>query len=147
MIDFSVGICARSLYRTLLSPVFFSTGEDGKVVEGLAKIPSPKGPLLFVGNHSLLGLDMKTIASTLIKERQIYLRGLAHPVMFKKEHVEEQGNVFDGDLGRLFGALPVNGKDFFKMLARGDSVALYPGGAREACHLKVQSQGDHLMIT
>ena len=44
--------------RDLVSPKFFSTGTDGKRYAGLGKIPSPDGPLLFVANHQLIGLDL-----------------------------------------------------------------------------------------
>ncbi|CAM6081805.1 unnamed protein product [Calypogeia fissa] len=123
------------LLRKLLSPVFFSTGADGKVVEGLSRLPS-KGPLLFVGNHSLYAMDLKTMISTLLKDRKMVLRGLAHPIAFVKELIEENPKIFEGDTGRLYGAVPVSGRNFYKMLARGENVVLYPGGSREALHRK-----------
>jgi hypothetical protein len=39
------------------SPVFFSTLPDGRVVEGLAGVPSGDGPVLLVGNHQLFGQE------------------------------------------------------------------------------------------
>jgi hypothetical protein len=39
-----------------MSPVFFSTLPDGRVVEGLEWVPVPEqtgGPVLFVGNHQV----------------------------------------------------------------------------------------------
>lgn len=44
--------------RDLVSPQFFSTGADGKRIAGLGKVPAPEGPLLFVANHQLIGLDL-----------------------------------------------------------------------------------------
>lgn len=48
-----------------MSPVFFSTGEDGTSVSGLSKIPdgdkSTDRPIIFVGNHQLLALDLGVI--------------------------------------------------------------------------------------
>ncbi|CAN0422290.1 unnamed protein product [Pylaiella littoralis] len=69
-----------------LSPVFFSTGEDGMSVSGLSKIPdgakSTGRPIIFVGNHQLLALDLGVIVERLYSEKQILARGLAHPVVF-----------------------------------------------------------------
>nr|CAN61071.1 hypothetical protein VITISV_006592 [Vitis vinifera] len=51
---------ATEEYRWLTiatSPVMLSTMEDGKIVRGLAGIPS-EGPVLFVGYHMLLGLEL-----------------------------------------------------------------------------------------
>ncbi|KAH9743272.1 AB hydrolase-1 domain-containing protein [Citrus sinensis] len=45
------GICVAT------GPVMLSTLEDGKIVRGLAGIPS-EGPVLFVGYHMLLGLEL-----------------------------------------------------------------------------------------
>lgn len=41
------------------------------------------------------------------------------------------------DLFREFGAVPVSGNSMFKLLKKGYSTLLYPGGAREALHRKV----------
>ena len=42
-----------------------------------------------------------------------------------------------GDLFRNFGAVPVSGRVFYKLMKMGCSTLLYPGGAREALHRKV----------
>jgi len=52
------------------------------VVSGLEGIPDER-PLLFVGNHQLLGADMVSLVDHLLKERSILLRGLAHPVIMQ----------------------------------------------------------------
>ncbi|CAN0536879.1 unnamed protein product, partial [Ectocarpus sp. 8 AP-2014] len=48
-----------------VSPVFFSTGADGVTVSGLSKVPdgdkSTSRPIIFVGNHQLLALDLGVI--------------------------------------------------------------------------------------
>ena len=44
--------------RDLVSPQFFSTGSDGRRSVGLGKVPTPDGPILFVANHQLIGLDL-----------------------------------------------------------------------------------------
>ncbi|CAM9623563.1 unnamed protein product [Ectocarpus fasciculatus] len=69
-----------------VSPVFFSTGADGVSVSGLSKVPdgdkSTSRPIIFVGNHQLLALDLGVIVERLFSERQILARGLAHPIVF-----------------------------------------------------------------
>ncbi|CAN0199658.1 unnamed protein product, partial [Ectocarpus sp. 13 AM-2016] len=68
-----------------VSPVFFSTGADGVTVSGLSEVPDGKStsrPIIFVGNHQLLALDLGVIVERLFSERQILARGLAHPVVF-----------------------------------------------------------------
>ncbi|KAL2623009.1 hypothetical protein R1flu_003214 [Riccia fluitans] len=120
--------------RNLLSPVFFSTGDDGEVVPDLSKIPVSKKPLIFIGNHFLYGLDMGFVWGQLVKERHVLPRGLAHPVIFDKTLAEDGRS--DADRTRLFGGVPVTGKNMFKLLSRGEPIALYPGGAREALHRK-----------
>ena len=65
--------------RQLFSPKFFSTDSEGKRHTGLGKVPSPEGPLLFVANHQLIGLDLGMIISELLEQRGLAARGLAHP--------------------------------------------------------------------
>jgi len=91
--------------RTLTSPIFFSTGLDGKRRKGLGFVPShnhksgvdgieeKKKPLLFVANHQLLGLDLGMIIAQLIEERGMNARGLAHPIIF------QAGDGFGGGFG------------------------------------------------
>ncbi len=87
--------------RVLTSPVFFSTGKDGKRRKGLGFVPNnnnnvnadQKKPLLFVANHQLLGLDLGMIIAQLIEERGINARGLAHPIIF------QGGDAFGGGFG------------------------------------------------
>lgn len=67
--------------RRLSSPVFISTAPDGRRSLGLGQIPEGR-PLLLVGNHQTLALDLGVIAEQFLKEQSILLRGLAHPVIF-----------------------------------------------------------------
>jgi len=69
--------------RQLFSPKFFSTDSEGKRHTGLGKVPSPDGPLLFVANHQLIGLDLGMIISELLEQRGLAARGLAHPIVFQ----------------------------------------------------------------
>ena len=67
--------------KRLTSPVFFSTGEDGKIRRGLSGVEH-KRPMLFVGNHQTYALDIGPLVEALIKERGIFPRGLAHPAIW-----------------------------------------------------------------
>ncbi|CAM9923584.1 unnamed protein product [Sphacelaria rigidula] len=67
-----------------VSPVFFSTQEDGSTVSGLSAVPGPdkSRPILFVGNHQLMALDLGVIVERLYAEKGVLARGLAHPMVF-----------------------------------------------------------------
>jgi pimeloyl-ACP methyl ester carboxylesterase/1-acyl-sn-glycerol-3-phosphate acyltransferase len=117
------------------SPVFFSTTADGEVQQGLHNIPNDR-PVLFVGNHMYFGLDMTLIIYKVFKERGLMIRGLAHPVLFLDNFESDLQEPTMSDLYRAFGAVPVSGKTMFKLLQKGYSTLLYPGGAREALHRK-----------
>lgn len=113
-----------------------STLEDGKVVRGLAGIPS-EGPVLYVGYHMLLGFELAPLVLQFIMERNILLRGIAHPMMFSRA---KEGKMLDlglFDQYRLMGAVPVSGSNFYKLLSSKSHALLYPGGVREALHRKV----------
>ncbi|KAJ4841752.1 LOW QUALITY PROTEIN: hypothetical protein Tsubulata_003040 [Turnera subulata] len=118
------------LYRFMLlgtSSVMLSTLEDGKVVKGLAGIPS-EGPVLFVGYHMFLGHDLYSLVIKMLKERDIPLRGMAHPLMFERLKDGLLPPVPYFDTIRTMGSVPVSGTNFFKLLKS--------KGLREACHRK-----------
>lgn len=48
---------------------------------GLSQIPEGR-PLLLVGNHSTLALDLAVLSEQFLREQGVLLRGLAHPVIF-----------------------------------------------------------------
>ena len=206
---------ATSLSRKLTSPVFFSfAGKKGKSEEkegrekeesdetassssssgdqtfarGLDGIPTDARPILFIGNHQLMALDMGVLVEELYREKDILMRGLAHPAIFsastrgggndddeekakgggggeaKKEGSSNNASTSSSSspslLPRLpsflgtsssedknraprsanrfeafmteWGAVPVSGRNFFKLMAQGEAVLLFPGGAREA---------------
>lgn len=113
-----------------------STMENGKIVRGLAGIPC-EGPVLLVGYHMLMGLEIVPLVQEYLRLRKILLRGIAHPTLFT-QLVESQTNETSFfDTLRLYGATPVSASNFFKLLATKSHVLLYPGGAREALHRKV----------
>ncbi|XP_004294792.1 PREDICTED: acyltransferase-like protein At1g54570, chloroplastic isoform X1 [Fragaria vesca subsp. vesca] len=115
----------------IMSSVILSTLADGKSVRGFAGIPS-EGPVLYVGNHMLLGFDIVPLM-TQFSENDIILKGIAHPMMLMKQGKFEQP--FSDDM-RLMGAVPVSGKYFFRLLSTKSHILLYPGGVREALHRK-----------
>ncbi|XP_002968223.2 acyltransferase-like protein At1g54570, chloroplastic [Selaginella moellendorffii] len=119
--------------RHLVSPVFLSTDKNGQVIKDLSAIPDEE-PLLFVGNHMLMGLELSLIVGEIYKQKKLLARGLAHPLLFSHRfHSEYSDQGFIDQIG-LFGATPVTGKNFYKLLSSKHSVLLYPGGAREALH-------------
>ena len=67
--------------RRLVSPVFFSTAEDGSTQRGLAGVPNDR-PMLLVGNHQTFALDLGLFVEQIVRERGFLPRGLAHPAIF-----------------------------------------------------------------
>ncbi|XP_074292709.1 phytyl ester synthase 1, chloroplastic-like [Silene latifolia] len=112
------------------SPVLFSTLEDGKIVRGLAGVPS-EGPVLLVGYHMLAGIELSGLVEGFLSEKKILVRGLAHPQLFAPSSSNELSFM---DYTKVFGATPVTAKNFYKLLSTKSHVLLYPGGAREALH-------------
>ncbi|WOK94469.1 acyltransferase-like protein, chloroplastic isoform X1 [Canna indica] len=117
------------------SPVILSTLQDGKIVKGFAGIPS-EGPAVFVGYHMLLGLELGPMVTKLITEKNIHLRGIAHPFLFNRASEQLMPDSSSFDSYRIMGAVPVSATNFYKLLSTKSFVLLYPGGAREALHRK-----------
>ncbi|CAH2045311.1 unnamed protein product [Thlaspi arvense] len=116
------------------SPVMLSTLENGELVRSLEGLPS-EGPVLYVGYHMLLGFELAPMVTQLLRERNIHLRGLAHPMMFtnyKDPLVDLQ--IFDKY--KIMGGVPVTNLNIYKLLRSKSHVLLYPGGVREALHRK-----------
>jgi len=126
---------SQRLLTAITSPVFLSTLDNGTVVRSLAGIPS-EGPVLYVGNHMLLGTELRPAAIHFLKEKNILLRGLAHPVMFAKKYGSKLPDMHMFDSVRMIGAVPVSNINFYKLLRSKAHVVLYPGGVREALHRK-----------
>ncbi|CAI9762570.1 unnamed protein product [Fraxinus pennsylvanica] len=123
------------LFRLATSPVMFSTLENGKIVRGLSGIPD-RGPVLLVGNHMFYGAEIGGIVEEYLREKKIVLHGVAHPEIFS-ENIEAPLQVISGfDRFRVFGAVPVTARNFYKLLSNKCHVLLYPGGVREALHRK-----------
>lgn len=118
-----------------MNPVMLSTLESGKVVRGLAGIPS-EGPVLLVGYHMMLGFELVPLVSQFWIERNILVRGIAHPMMFTKLKDGLLPELSSFDTYRKMGAVPVSASNFYKLFSSKSHVLLYPGGMREALHRK-----------
>ncbi|KAG5189677.1 alpha/beta-hydrolase [Tribonema minus] len=129
---------AVGVLRRGVSPVFFSTRADGTIVEGLGALPDvdPNRPILFVANHQYLAMDLSLIYDQLLEEKNILPRGLGHPAIFDGRAQPGPLGTFVRDVFSAFGAVPVSGKNLFKLLRQKEAVLLFPGGAREAYHLR-----------
>ncbi|GAB4835914.1 hypothetical protein Ancab_000833 [Ancistrocladus abbreviatus] len=115
------------------SPVMFSTLKDRKIVKGLDGVPV-EGPVLLVGYHMLMGLELYNLLKAFLSEKKIMIRGLAHPHLFSESIENQTSDLSFFDYMRVFGALPVSATSFFNLLSSKSHVLLYPGGAREALH-------------
>ncbi|CAK8544726.1 unnamed protein product [Lathyrus sativus] len=123
------------LFRSVTGSVMFSTLEDGKIVKGLSGVPD-EGPVLFVGYHMLLGLELISLTDEFLSQKGIALRGIAHPDLFTGK-IESTSSEFSMvDWVKIFGGVPVSASNLFKLLSTKSHVLLYPGGAREALHFK-----------
>ena len=124
------------MFRVATDPILFSTLEDGKIMKGLAGVPS-EGPVLLVGYHMFMGLELPSLAEGFLREKNIMIRGLAHPSLFSRMFESSSSEFSMIDWVKVFGAVPVTGSNFFKLLSTKSHVLLYPGGSREALHYKV----------
>lgn len=116
--------------------MILSTLENGDIVRGLGGIPC-EGPVIYVGYHMLLGLEIVPLVSRFWIERNILLRGVAHPMMFNKLKEGRLPDISAFDTFRIMGAVPVSAPNFFRLFSSKSHVLLYPGGVREALHRKV----------
>lgn len=80
-------------------------------------------PLLFVGNHQLLSLDVPFLVGELFR-RNIHVRMLADDFLFTFPPLSR--------VLEMIGALPGSPALAAALLQRGESLLVYPGGAREA---------------
>ncbi|KAL3818652.1 hypothetical protein ACJIZ3_004557 [Penstemon smallii] len=118
-----------------VDPVMLSTLDSGKMVRGLTGIPT-KGPILFVGNHMMVGMDLVPLLSRFWIEQNITVRTMAHPAMFKRSRHGKLPDLSMFDMIRILGGAPVSATNLYKLLSLNSHVLLYPGGIREAFHLK-----------
>ncbi len=70
--------------QSLISPVFFSEDSEGTIHRGLGHVFSGTDrPILLIGNHQLMGLDMSFMIREFLVEKNRLMRGLAHPAIFQ----------------------------------------------------------------
>jgi 1-acyl-sn-glycerol-3-phosphate acyltransferase len=83
-----------------------------------------RGPFVLVGNHQLLGMqDLPTLVRELEVQRGVQVRGMA-------DHFHFQVPLWRDLLVRL-GAVPGTRENCSALLAAGEAVLVFPGGARE----------------
>ncbi|XP_059652712.1 phytyl ester synthase 1, chloroplastic-like isoform X2 [Cornus florida] len=133
--EFKETLERNRLFRLATSPVMFSTLEDGKIVRSLAGVPN-EGPVLLVGYHMLMGFELVPLIEEFLREKNILVRGIAHPQLFTQQAEGHSDFLSFFDSIRLFGGTPVSPSNLFKLLSTKSHVLLYPGGAREALHHK-----------
>lgn len=93
------------------------------VFTGWPNVPD-RGPLLFVGNHTVLGVvDVPFLFAALWKERRIFLRALGD-----HEHFRVPGW---RDFLTRFGVVDGTRENCAALFEAGESVLVFPGGARE----------------
>ena len=68
--------------KTLQSPVWLSTGPDGRVQHGCAGIPLDR-LLLLVSNHQTFAFDIGVLIDGLLRQTGLLPRGLTHPAVFQ----------------------------------------------------------------
>lgn len=101
-------------WEWLTSPTFF----------GLEHIPM-EGPVLFVGNHSLLGmLDTPLMWMKLYHEKGIFMRPLGDHFHFKVPIWR--------DILTKFGMVDGNRENCTALMEHAEYILVFPGGAREA---------------
>ncbi|KAL7612766.1 hypothetical protein Lser_V15G06709 [Lactuca serriola] len=135
MLEYKSALGGNGWFQIATSPVMFSTLEDGRIVRGLSGIPD-EGPVLLVGYHMLMGLELAPIILEFLREKNVMVRGVAHPELFKMNSTNELPEFSYVDLMKVFGALPVTPTNLFKLFSSKSFALLYPGGAREALHRK-----------
>jgi 1-acyl-sn-glycerol-3-phosphate acyltransferase len=89
---------------------------------GLDNIPRRK-PCLFVGNHTLFSLDAPMLLLELYSKRKIVLRSLG-------DHVHFQVPLWRDVLTR-YGVVDGTRENCARLMAAGESILVFPGGARE----------------
>jgi len=106
--------------RTLLAPWRLLTGPK---FYGIEDIPDD-GPVMFAGNHTLEGmLDLPLMVLGLWEQRRILAHGLADHFHFR---VPGWRDFLAG-----FGAVDGTRENCAALMREGESILVYPGGARE----------------
>uniref|UniRef100_J3KZU9 Serine aminopeptidase S33 domain-containing protein n=2 Tax=Oryza brachyantha TaxID=4533 RepID=J3KZU9_ORYBR len=125
----------QKLFHLAMSPVMLSTLKNGKIVRGLAGVPD-QGPVLFVGYHALMGIELTPLYEEFLREKKTIVRGMAHPFLFQGKFEGSRQELSRTDEISMYGGLPVTPINMYKLFERNQFVLLYPGGVREALHRK-----------
>ncbi|XP_052168932.1 phytyl ester synthase 1, chloroplastic isoform X1 [Oryza glaberrima] len=125
----------HKLFHLALSPVMLSTLKNGKIVRGLTGVPD-QGPVLFVGYHALMGIELSPLYEEFLREKRTSFRGMAHPILFGGKHESSRQELSRFDTISMYGGLPVTAINMYRLFERNQFVLLYPGGVREALHRK-----------
>ncbi|WP_232534921.1 lysophospholipid acyltransferase family protein [Nocardia terpenica] len=113
------------LFDALAAPVRMWTSPR---FYGLDNIPD-SGPVLLVGNHTLLGgVDAPLLLHEILHRRGRLVRGLAENVLMRVPAVR--------DLVHRMGSVRGNRANCRALLASGEAVIVFPGGGREAMRRK-----------
>lgn len=92
-------------------------------LQGLEHVPT-SGPFMLVGNHQLLGMqDLPTLVRELERRRGVRVRGMGDSFHFAVPGWR--------DLLIRMGAVPGTRENCAALLAAGEAVLVFPGGARE----------------
>ncbi|MEU8898034.1 lysophospholipid acyltransferase family protein [Nocardia sp. NPDC048505] len=95
---------------------------------GLDNIPA-QGPVLLVGNHTLMGgMDAPLLLPEVLRRRGRLLRGLAEDVLIGVPGLR--------DFLQHFGIVRGNRHNCMALLRRGEALIVFPGGGREALNRK-----------
>ncbi|KAL9356231.1 hypothetical protein Peur_049484 [Populus x canadensis] len=135
MSEFKRGFEEVGLLQTASSAAMFSTLDDGNIVRGLGGVPN-EGPVLLVGYHMLLGLELSSLVEAFLREKNIMVRGMAHPMLFTGGLELSSTEFSTTDWMKVMGAVPVTASNIYKLLSTNSHVLLYPGGVREAFHYR-----------
>ncbi len=99
---------------------------------GLDNIPAD-GPVLLVGNHTLMGgMDAPLLLPEVLRRRGRLLRGLAEDVLIAVPGLR--------DFLHHFGIVRGNRRNCMALLQRGEALIVFPGGGREAVGRKAEQK-------
>ena len=93
-----------------------------------------------------MGIELVPLIANIFGERNILVRGIAHPLAFVTKGSTPEMFLSYFDTFRIMGAVPVSASNLFKLLSSKSHVLLYPGGMREALHRKVTFYRDLLLL-
>ena len=84
-INKQIGPFIKALSPIYLSRIIDPYTKKSRIVSGIKNIPTgieTGRPVLLVGNHQLFGADLGLLVKQFIDEKEVLIRGLAHPLIF-----------------------------------------------------------------